>query len=233
LLAKAATESSVRDVHGGTRAGGLGRGRGREKMAGPGKPVLVAEYEASKGCPPDTSLLEEIVRLERRIFPKHESLARSFEQELRKKHTGLLYAEERGPGRGPGGRGEIIGYVMYSSVSSLCASITKLAAIFVGLMGLPLVGIVHSCEGVKATEVFLGSLLKENWRRQGYGEALLKAAIEKCRTRKIQRVTLHVDPLRTAAVSLYQKLGFQVDELIEGYYSPERHAYRMCLDFND
>ncbi|XP_042520190.1 putative [ribosomal protein S18]-alanine N-acetyltransferase [Macadamia integrifolia] len=140
-----------------------------------------------------TKVVEEIVKLERKLFPKHESLARSFNEELSKKNCGLLYSEVAG---------EVAGYIMYSWPSSLFASITKLA-------------------------------VRENCRRRGHGEALMKAAIEKCRTRKIQRVTLHVDPSRTAAVALYRKLGFEIDKLIECYYSSDRHAYRMYLDFNN
>lgn len=79
--------------------------------------------------------------------------------------------------------------------------------------------------------MLVNNAVKENYRRQGHGEALLKAAIEKCRTRKVQRISLHVDPLRTAAIGLYKKLGFEVDCLIEGYYSSDRDAYRMYLDF--
>lgn len=74
-------------------------------------------------------------------------------------------------------------------------------------------------------------VVKENFRRQGYGEALLKAAIDKCRTRNVQCISLHVDPLRIPAMNLYKKLGFKVDKLIEGYYSSDRSAYRMYLDF--
>lgn len=136
--------------------------------------------------------LGEMVRIEKRVFPKHESLAKSFEEELRKKNSGLLYSEIGG---------EIAGYVMYSWPSSLFASITKLA-------------------------------VKENHRRRGHGEALLKAAIQKCRTRNVHRISLHVDPSRSPAMSLYKKLGFQVDSLIEGYYSSDRNAYRMYLDFD-
>ncbi|KZV45574.1 hypothetical protein F511_27184 [Dorcoceras hygrometricum] len=135
-------------------------------------------------------VVEEIVRIEKRVFPKHESLAKCFEQELRKHNCGLLFSEIGG---------DVAGYVMYSWPSSLCASITKLA-------------------------------VKENYRRQGHGEALLKAAIEKCRTRNIQRVSLHVDPSRIPAVSLYKKSGFLVDTLVQGYYSFDRDAYRMYLD---
>lgn len=73
--------------------------------------------------------------------------------------------------------------------------------------------------------------VKENHQRKGHGEALIRAAIEKCRTRKVHRVLLHVDPLRVPALNLYQKLGFQVDSLIQGYYSSNRDAYRMFLEF--
>ncbi|KAL1310250.1 hypothetical protein HN51_052894 [Arachis hypogaea] len=137
-------------------------------------------------------LIEEIVKLERKIFPKHESYAAFFDNELKRKNAGLLYLHADA---------ELVGYVMYSWPSSLYASITKLA-------------------------------VKEQWRKQGHGEALLKAAIQKCKTRKVSRIMLHVDPSRTPAVSLYKKHGFQVDRLIEGYYSLERHAYVMYLELD-
>lgn len=73
--------------------------------------------------------------------------------------------------------------------------------------------------------------VKEKYRRQGHGEALLSAAIEKCRARNVHRISLHVDPSRTAALNLYKKFGFQVDCLVERYYSSDRNAYRMYLDF--
>ncbi|XP_041002380.1 N-alpha-acetyltransferase 11 [Juglans microcarpa x Juglans regia] len=137
-------------------------------------------------------VVDDIVKLERKIFPKHESLARSFDEELGKKNTGLIYMDLDG---------EVVGYAMYSWPSSMYACVTKLA-------------------------------VKENCRRQGHGEALLKAAIKKCRTRNVHRISLHVDPLRNPAISLYKKFGFQVDNLIEGYYSSDRNAYRMYLDFD-
>lgn len=101
------------------------RGLGAGEMAKNG--VLIGEYDASRRRDSDARLLEEVQRLERRIFPKHESLARSFEEELRKKNTGLIYAAELVPS---GGRGEVVGYCMYTLASSLCASVTKLAGIF-------------------------------------------------------------------------------------------------------
>ncbi|GJY65275.1 CAAX amino terminal protease family protein [Tanacetum coccineum] len=118
-------------------------------------------------------IVDEIIRIEKKIFPKHESLARSFDDELKKKNSGLIYFEIHG---------DVGGYVMYSCPSSLCSVITKLA-------------------------------VKEQYRRQGHGEALVNAAIEKCRSKRINRVSLHVDPLRTSAMQLYKKLGFQIDTL--------------------
>ncbi|GAB2285360.1 hypothetical protein Dimus_019813 [Dionaea muscipula] len=137
-------------------------------------------------------VVDEIARMERRIFPKHESLSRTFDQELAKNNSGLLFALING---------EVAGYAMYSWHSSLSASITKLA-------------------------------VKEKYRRRGYGEALLRAAIEKCRIRNIHRISLHVDPTRNPALDLYKKLGFRIDNLIEQYYSPDRDAYRMYLEFD-
>ncbi|WOH12032.1 hypothetical protein DCAR_0831529 [Daucus carota subsp. sativus] len=67
--------------------------------------------------------------------------------------------------------------------------------------------------------------------RQGHVEALLSAAIEKCRARKVHQISPHVDPSRTAALNLYKKFGFQVNSLVEGYYSSDRNAYQMYLDF--
>ncbi|XP_020093567.1 uncharacterized protein LOC109713787 isoform X2 [Ananas comosus] len=72
--------------------------------------------------------IEQIVRMEKRIFPKHESMAKFFDEELRKKNAGLLYAKvTNGEGEEEEEEEEIVGYVMYSFVTSLCASITKLA----------------------------------------------------------------------------------------------------------
>ncbi|KQJ97316.1 hypothetical protein BRADI_3g30047v3 [Brachypodium distachyon] len=66
-------------------------------------------------------VIDDIVRLEKRIFPKHESLARSFREELKRRNSGLLYSTSGGEEE------EVAGYAMYTCATSLCASITKLA----------------------------------------------------------------------------------------------------------
>lgn len=77
--------------------------------------------ELQRNSPNWAKVVDEIVRIEKKIFPKHESLARSFDEELRKKNSGLLYTQVGGV--------DIAGYVMYSWPSSLCACITKLAGL--------------------------------------------------------------------------------------------------------
>jgi hypothetical protein len=92
--------------------------------------AIIIELDVSRTG--SEKVIEEIVRLERKNFPKHESLARSFHEELRRKNSGLLYAKVENVAAGTDGKVKeeeevIIGYVMYSLVTSLCASITKLA----------------------------------------------------------------------------------------------------------
>ncbi|KAJ8436831.1 hypothetical protein Cgig2_018927 [Carnegiea gigantea] len=163
--------------------------------------------ELKKSLADYPKVLEEVVRIEKKIFPKHESLSRSFDEELGKKNSGLLYICTNG---------EVAGYVMYSWPSSLLAVITKLAVLLYCPYFFPL----HE------------KPVKEKYRRQGYGEALLRAVIQKCKTRNIQRISLHVDPSRTPAANLYKKLGFRIDSLVEKYYAADRDAYRMYLDFD-
>lgn len=84
-------------------------------MSSSGSGVIVELHRNSSNW---AKVVDGIVKLERKIFPKHESLARSFDDEMRKKNSGLLYVEVDG---------EVVAYVMYSWPSSLYASITKLA----------------------------------------------------------------------------------------------------------
>lgn len=74
--------------------------------------------ELQRNSPNWSKLVDDIVRIEKKIFPKHESLSRSFDEELKKKNCGLLYLQLGA---------DIAGYVMYSWPSSLSACITKLA----------------------------------------------------------------------------------------------------------
>ena len=74
--------------------------------------------------------------------------------------------------------------------------------------------------------------VREICRRQGYGEALIHAAIQQLRDRRLQCVNLHVDPTRSAAVALYKKNGFLVETTVKSYYAADRDAYRMVLQLS-
>jgi ribosomal protein S18 acetylase RimI-like enzyme len=98
--------------------------------------------------------------------------------------------------------------------------------------------VAHTCNLLRRS---LGSLetvqvsgffhaVHAGYRRQGYASALLDAAVEKLRFRRVGSVALHVDPSRTAAAELYKKLGFVVESYHESYYAPGRHAIRMVLE---
>ncbi|OQU82969.1 hypothetical protein SORBI_3005G055150 [Sorghum bicolor] len=54
--------------------------------------------------------------------------------------------------------------------------------------------------------------------------------MERCQQRKIQRLSIHVDLMRTTMVALYRMVGFQIDSTIEGYYAPHKDACRMYFD---
>ncbi|KAG0557676.1 hypothetical protein KC19_11G148900 [Ceratodon purpureus] len=163
-------------------------------------PPLLSRASSSS---PTAALVDEFARLERRIFPKHESLSSSFAQEVKKRNQTVLYVLKDDVVKGEGDVEEtadpakVAGYLMYSW-TSLAASITKLA-------------------------------VRDTCRRQGYGEALIHAAVQHIRDRRLQCVNLHVDPTRSAAVALYKKNGFLIETTVKSYYAADRDAYRMAL----
>ncbi len=45
--------------------------------------------------------------------------------------------------------------------------------------------------------------------------------------------TLHVDPQNKATIALYQSLGFELDSILEDYYSAGRPAYKLRKQLNN
>ena len=81
-------------------------------------------------------------------------------------------------------------------------------------------------------------LVAPSFRGRGYGEALLRAAVEALGADGIQVVTYREgNPLGTAARALYHKLGFKDAELIDGFEIPvqkmtlKRADYRYAESF--
>lgn len=61
--------------------------------------------------------------------------------------------------------------------------------------------------------------VKKEFRRKGIAKALLYEAIEGAKSRKREFITLEVRPSNTAALGLYESLGFEKAGLRKGFYS--------------
>lgn len=73
-------------------------------------------------------------------------------------------------------------------------------------------------------ELFLHKIMVHpDCRGRGLGSALMSAALQ----RATAPVLLTVNPQNAPAVHLYEKLGFRVRELVQGYYRAHEHRYVM------
>ena len=67
-------------------------------------------------------------------------------------------------------------------------------------------------------------------RRQGIGEAIIRAAIKDARDRGGERATLEVRESNMPAIRLYEKLGFKVIAIRRNYYeAPSEDALVMWI----
>ena len=64
----------------------------------------------------------------------------------------------------------------------------------------------------------LGMLVAAAWRRQGVGSALLRSASAWAREAGAHKVALQVWPHNQAAISLYERFGFQREGLLRRHY---------------
>lgn len=100
--------------------------------------------------------------------------------------------------------------------------VAKLRGEVVGHIGLWLIG----------TEAHIATFAVDKaHRRQGIGEALLRASLLRAIDEGVTRATLEVRASNIAAQNLYRKFGFVPIALRKGYYAPEREdAIIMWLD---
>jgi [ribosomal protein S18]-alanine N-acetyltransferase len=69
----------------------------------------------------------------------------------------------------------------------------------------------------------LGMLVREDRRRQGVGDALVRACVEWAVGRGAREVVLHVFPHNAAAIALYRKHGFEERGIVKDAY-PRRNG---------
>jgi ribosomal-protein-alanine N-acetyltransferase len=102
--------------------------------------------------------------------------------------------------------GKIVGYIM--------------CRIEVGLATFGLGGLIRKGHVVSIAVLPQG-------RRKGVAQALMTAAMEGMSYYKAKLCYLEVRVTNDAGVSLYKKLGFEVNRTINGYYSDGEDAYVM------
>lgn len=73
----------------------------------------------------------------------------------------------------------------------------------------------------------------ETHRRKGIAKRLMYLAINDWKKHKIWRYELHARVDNTAAITLYKKFGFQVDEKIEGFYNTDYDLDIEPEDYDD
>lgn len=79
--------------------------------------------------------------------------------------------------------------------------------------------------------VHLGKLaVHPDHRKRGIATALVNTIGTLSKRAGFRTMTLHVDTKNEPAKTLYAKLGFGVDDLIENYYEKGKHAYFMSCD---
>jgi ribosomal-protein-alanine N-acetyltransferase len=64
-------------------------------------------------------------------------------------------------------------------------------------------------------------------RRRGLGRRLLTAIEDRFRRAGVRRISLETAADNTAAISLYERLGYRKRRYVAGYYGPGLDAWRM------
>ncbi|MEM0351210.1 MAG: ribosomal protein S18-alanine N-acetyltransferase [Archaeoglobaceae archaeon] len=107
--------------------------------------------------------------------------------------------------------------------------LTYCSDLLVADIGGKVVGYVVTMEVDKVTGKIVSIAVRKDFRGRGIGEALLRKAIERLRSRGKTRITLEVRVSNKPAQELYKKLGFKIMDTIPSYYSDGEDAYYMVL----
>ena len=71
----------------------------------------------------------------------------------------------------------------------------------------------------------------DEYRRKGFGSALVKESINGVKIRQCSELYLEVRCSNNDAVRLYEKLGFSIIQRLKAYYRDGEDAYVMAIDF--
>ncbi|WP_054842224.1 GNAT family N-acetyltransferase [Vulcanisaeta distributa] len=114
-------------------------------------------------------------------------------------------------------------------INWLCRNCTNYS--YIAFMDGKPVGYIISCiEGRSRGHVIsVGGVLRD-YRRMGIGGALMCRSICSMAERGIDHVILEVRVSNTPAITLYRKLGFDVNGVLRSYYNDGEDAYLMILE---
>lgn len=81
------------------------------------------------------------------------------------------------------------------------------------------------------SEAFITNVaIKKDFRSLGYGKKLMEYFIDVCKKENIARASLEVKTTNKPALSLYSKLGFEIEGKRNNYYGIGKDAYIMWKD---
>lgn len=169
-------------------------------------------------------------RIEKRVFPKHESMFDTFDKELRKSNTAMAYAKAGG---------EAVGYIVFvrdgdtGKIIKLCVvPHQRRRGIGAALLDMALceLGVPPRAKGgASVTGAGAGGggrRVKGPTRPKGGlgGLGGLSSSSKTPEARPPALVQLHVDPERVGALRLYQSRGFAEVRRVVDYYCEGRDA---------
>lgn len=170
--------------------------------------VAIAALDELPSATAREDALSAVEAIERRSFPKHESLSEIIRHEVRQRSRTLLLARPRSEAPAPAP--PVLGYVLLER-SAVAVHVTKLAVVE-----------AHRRRGI-------GRALLRDAMRRARAPQRGERGRSAC-ARPVGTVTLHVDPERTGAVALYASLGFRETSRRVDYYQVGRDAAFMELD---
>lgn len=114
----------------------------------------------------------------------------------------------------------------------LVKAFVRYGLIFVGMEGEEIVSIAEYIQILGKNELFLyGFSTREPYRNKGYGKKLMKFSEKKAKEIEMKSISLTVDPKNKIAVSMYEKMGYEIIELQNDEYGYGIDRYLMKKKF--
>ncbi len=101
---------------------------------------------------------------------------------------------------------------------------------FVALNNTNIIGFLIGNRTTPMTARILMLSVKERFRKQGIGKALLTAFLSEMKTHRVKRLDLEVRTTNHTALEFYKKQGFILREILPHFYQNGQDAYSMTKE---